>query len=153
MIVMEIVVLIFAILFLCTNIKSTPTAFNKKKAANVLISMRDNVFDMQKRYPMIPPQTVRGIFCAIILFLAGISIILDIIICKVATITTIGAISSINYIMIISMCIHFYFLIISIIDIFRVNVKITGYGVTIENIAANIFYLTSVVSLISKIVS
>ena len=153
MMAMKIVVLIFATLLLCVNIKSIPTAFNKKKAANVLISMRDDIFDIQKKYPMIPPQTVRGIFCAVILFLAGISIILDIIICKVATITTIGEISSINYIMIISMFIHFYFLIITIINTFRVNVKITGYGVTIENIAANIFYLTSVVSLLSKIIS
>ena len=153
MMIMKIVILILAALLLCANIKSIPTAFNKKKATNVIMSMRDNIFDMQKRYPMLSPQTVQGLFCAVIFFIVGLSIILDIVICKVAMIATIGEISSINYIMIISMFIHFYFLIISIIDIFRVNVKITGYGVTIENIAAKIFYLTSVVSLLSKIVS
>ena len=31
--IMEIVVLMLAVLMLCTNIKSIPTAFNKKKAA------------------------------------------------------------------------------------------------------------------------
>ena len=98
------------------------------------------------------PQTIQALFYAISFFLVGISIIFDILIYKTAVITTIGEISSINYIMIISMFIHFYFLITAIIDTFRVNVKITGYKVTIENIAANIFYLTSVVSLLSKII-
>ena len=153
MMVMEIVVLILAALMLFTNIKSIPTAFNRKKAINVSMSMRNNMLDIQKKYPMLSPQTVQALFYAISFFLVGISIVFDILIYKTAVITTIGEISSINYIMIISMFIHFYFLIITIINTFRVNVKITGYGVTIENIAANIFYLTSVVSLLSKIIS
>ena len=153
MMVMEIVILILAALMLFTNIKSIPTVFNRKKAINVPMSMRNNMLDIQKRYYMLSPQTVQALFYAVSFFLVGISIVLDIIIYKIAVITTIGEISSINYIMIISMFIHFYFLIITIINTFRVNVKITGYGVTIENIAANIFYLTSVVSLLSKIIS
>ena len=78
---------------------------------------------------------------------------IDILIYKTAVIVTIGEISSINYIMVISMFIHFYFLITTIIDVLRVNVKITGWSLTIENIAANIFYLTSIISLLSKIIS
>ena len=46
MMVMEIVVLILAALMLFTNIKSIPTAFNKKKAINVSMSMRDNMLDI-----------------------------------------------------------------------------------------------------------
>ena len=111
------------------------------------------MLDIQKKYPMLSPQTVQALFYAVSFFLVGISIVFDILIYKTAVITTIGEISSINYIMIISMFIHFYFLITAIIDTFRINVKITGYKVTIENIAANIFYLTSVVSLLSKIIS
>ena len=153
MMVMEIVVLMLAVLMLCTNIKSIPTAFNKKKAINVSMSMRNNMLDIQKKYSMLSPQTIQALFYAISFFLVGISIVFDILIYKTAVITTIGQISSINYIMIISMFIHFYFLITAIIDTFRVNVKITGYGMTIENIAANIFYLTSIVSLLSKIIS
>ena len=151
--VMEIVILALAALLLCANLKSIPTAFNKKKAADTSMSMRDSMLDIQKKYSMLSPQTIQALCYAISFTLVSISIVLDIIIYKTAVITTIGEISSINYIMIISMFIHFYFLIITIINTFRANVKITGYGVTIENIAANIFYLTSVVSLLSKIIS
>ena len=151
--VMEIVILALAALLLCANLKSIPTAFNKKKAADTLMSMRNNMLDIQKKYSMLSPQTIQALCYAISFTLVSISIVLDIIIYKTAVITTIGEISSINYIMIISMFIHFYLLITTIIDTFRVNVKITGWGLTIENIAANIFYLTSIVSLLSKIIS
>ena len=117
MIVMEIVVLILAVLLLCTNIKSIPTAFNKKKAINVSMSMRNNLLDIQKRYSMLSPQTIQALFYAISFLLVGISIVFDILIYKTAVITTIGQISSINYIMIISMFIHFYFLITFMLQI------------------------------------
>ena len=68
--VMEIVVLMLAVLMLCTNIKSIPTAFNKKKAINVPMSMRNNMLDIQKRYPMLSPQTVQALFYAVSFFLS-----------------------------------------------------------------------------------
>ncbi len=153
MMVMEIVVLILAALHLCSSIKSIPTAFNRKKAIDMSLSMRDNMLDMQKKYSMLSPQTVQGLFYAVAFFLVGISIVFDILIYKTAVITTIGEISSINYIMVISMFVHLYFLITTVIDTFRTNVKMTGYTVAIENVAANIFYLTAIVSLLSKIIS
>ena len=105
--VMEIVILALAALLLCANLKSIPTAFNKKKAVDTLMSMRNNMLDMQKRYPMLSPQTIQALFYIISFILAGISIMIDILIYKTAVIVTIGEISSINYIMVISMIIHF----------------------------------------------
>ena len=80
MIVMENAVLILAVLLLCTNIKSIPTAFNKKKAINVSMSMRNNMLDIQKRYSMLSPQSIQALFYAISLLLVGISMVFDILI-------------------------------------------------------------------------